>query len=154
MRPCPWTCCCSRRAKASRAGRPAFWASHRFERVSRASSLTIALLDMPMVFFLQSATFESSLSASGIAGFTVGVYVLPVISPPSRSRTGRSCSPRPRERLEIADDHAHALEQGEKPRDAPDAYQIDPVGAPDAFLGQLEMKRIRRVREGARFVTT
>ncbi|PYN41729.1 MAG: hypothetical protein DMD95_18640 [Candidatus Rokuibacteriota bacterium] len=57
----------------------AFWASRRFERVARASSLTIALLDMPMVFFLQWATFETSPSASGIAGFTVGVYVLLVI---------------------------------------------------------------------------
>src|SRR3989442_10961922 len=34
---------------------------------------------MPMVFFLQWATFETSPSASGIAGFTVGVYVLLVI---------------------------------------------------------------------------
>jgi signal transduction histidine kinase/CheY-like chemotaxis protein len=56
-----------------------FWASRRFDLVARSARFTIALLDMPMVFFLQWATFETSPSASGIAGFTVGVYVLLVI---------------------------------------------------------------------------
>jgi signal transduction histidine kinase/ActR/RegA family two-component response regulator len=56
-----------------------FWASHRFDLIARSARFTIALLDMPMVFFLQWATFATSPSASGIAGFTVGVYVLLVI---------------------------------------------------------------------------
>jgi signal transduction histidine kinase len=56
-----------------------FWASRRSERVARYASLTIAMFDAPMVFFLQWATFPTSLSASGVAGFTVGIYVLLVI---------------------------------------------------------------------------
>jgi signal transduction histidine kinase len=56
-----------------------FWASRRFDLIARSARFTIALLDMPMVFFLQWATFETSPRASGIAGFTVGVYVLLVI---------------------------------------------------------------------------
>src|SRR5499426_221010 len=53
--------------------------SRRVERVARVASLAVALVDMPMVFFLQWATFPTSPSASGVAGFTVGVYVLLVI---------------------------------------------------------------------------
>lgn len=53
--------------------------SRRFERVAWVASLAVALVDMPMVFFLQWATFPTSPSASGVAGFTVGVYVLLVI---------------------------------------------------------------------------
>jgi GAF domain-containing protein len=56
-----------------------FWASRRFERLAPFSSLTIALVDTPFVFLLQWSTFPTSPSASGVAGFTVGVYVLFVI---------------------------------------------------------------------------
>lgn len=56
-----------------------FWTSRRFDRVARFAMLTIALVDVPMVFFLQWATFPTSPSTSGVAGFTVGVYVLLVI---------------------------------------------------------------------------
>jgi len=53
--------------------------SRRVERVARVASLAVAFVDMPMVSFLQWATFPTSPSASGVAGFTVGVYVLLVI---------------------------------------------------------------------------
>lgn len=56
-----------------------FWASRRFPRVAQVASLAIALVDIPMVFFLQWATFPTSPSPSGVAGFTIGVYVLLVI---------------------------------------------------------------------------
>ena len=56
-----------------------FWASRRFERLAPFSSLTIALVDTPFVFLLQWSTFPTSPSESGVAGFTVGVYVLFVI---------------------------------------------------------------------------
>jgi len=56
-----------------------YWVGRRFERVAPLTSLAIGFVDMPMVFFLQWATFSTSPSASGIAGFTVGVYVLFVI---------------------------------------------------------------------------
>ena len=57
----------------------AFVASRRSERVARFANLAVALLDVPMVFFIQWATIPTSPSASGVAGFTVGVYVLLVI---------------------------------------------------------------------------
>jgi PAS domain S-box-containing protein len=56
-----------------------FWASRRFGPVAPFTTLTIGLLDVPMAFFLQWATLATSPSASGVAGFTVGVYVLLVI---------------------------------------------------------------------------
>jgi signal transduction histidine kinase/CheY-like chemotaxis protein len=56
-----------------------FWASRRFERLASFTCLTIALVDTPLVFLLQWSTFPTSPSASGVAGFTVGVYVLFVI---------------------------------------------------------------------------
>jgi signal transduction histidine kinase/ActR/RegA family two-component response regulator len=56
-----------------------FWASRRFARFAPFTCLTIALVDTPMVFFLQWSTFPTSPSVSGVAGFTVGVYVLFVI---------------------------------------------------------------------------
>jgi signal transduction histidine kinase len=56
-----------------------FWASRQFERLAPLTCLTIALVDMPLVFLLQWSTFPTSPSASGVAGFTVGVYVLLVI---------------------------------------------------------------------------
>ena len=56
-----------------------FWAGPRVGGGARLASLAIALVDVPMVFFLQWATLATSPSASGVAGFTVGVYVLLVI---------------------------------------------------------------------------
>jgi signal transduction histidine kinase len=56
-----------------------FWASRRFERLAPFTCLAIALVDTPFVFLLQWSTFPTSPSASGVAGFTVGVYVLFVI---------------------------------------------------------------------------
>src|SRR5262245_24271573 len=56
-----------------------FYAGRRIERAARLASLAIPLLDVPMVFFVQRATLATSPSASGVAGFTIGVYVLLVI---------------------------------------------------------------------------
>jgi signal transduction histidine kinase len=56
-----------------------FWAGRRGSGGARLASLAIALVDVPMVFVLQWATLATSPSASGVAGFTVGVYVLLVI---------------------------------------------------------------------------
>jgi signal transduction histidine kinase len=56
-----------------------FAASRRFEPLARFATLAVALLDMPMVYLVQRATLETSPSASGVAGFTIGVYVLLVI---------------------------------------------------------------------------
>ena len=56
-----------------------FLASRRVPGVAPFTTLAVALLDMPMVFFLQWATFPTSPSVSGVAGFTLGVYVLLVI---------------------------------------------------------------------------
>src|SRR5262245_18653075 len=56
-----------------------FSAGRRFDEVASVSTLAIALLDTPLVFLLQWSTFPTSPSASGVAGFTVGVYVLFVI---------------------------------------------------------------------------
>src|SRR5262245_30222470 len=55
------------------------FAATRIERIAPYTTLAVALVDMPMVFFLQWATFPTSPSTSGVAGFTVGVYVLLVI---------------------------------------------------------------------------
>ena len=49
--------------------------SRRSERVALASGMAVVLFDAPIVFFLQWATFPTS-NPSGVAGFTVGVYVL------------------------------------------------------------------------------
>jgi signal transduction histidine kinase len=56
-----------------------FAATLRFEAVARFATLAVALLDMPMVYLVQRATLDTSPSASGVAGFTIGVYVLLVI---------------------------------------------------------------------------
>jgi very-short-patch-repair endonuclease len=48
--------------------------THRFGFVRRISGLAVALLDMPIVFFLQLSTFPYS-DANGVAGFTIGIYV-------------------------------------------------------------------------------
>ena len=54
-------------------------ASRGAQRACRLSALAIALVDTPLVFLLQWSTFPTSPSASGVAGFSVGVYVLFVI---------------------------------------------------------------------------
>src|SRR5262249_4719572 len=56
-----------------------FLAARRSVEVARFGTLALALVDIPMVFLLQWATFPTSPSVSGVAGFTVGVYVLLVI---------------------------------------------------------------------------
>ncbi len=56
-----------------------FLVGRRHEGGARLANLAIPLVDVPAVFFLQWATMATSPSASGVAGFTVGVYVLLVI---------------------------------------------------------------------------
>ena len=55
-----------------------YMVSRRSERLVLASGMGVALFDAPIVFFLQWSTFPTS-NPSGVAGFTVGVYVLLVI---------------------------------------------------------------------------
>jgi signal transduction histidine kinase/CheY-like chemotaxis protein len=55
-----------------------YYTSRRFDSVAGVATLAIALLDVPMVFLLQWATFPTS-NPSGVAGFTLGVYVLLLI---------------------------------------------------------------------------
>jgi hypothetical protein len=68
-----------------------FWASRRVPRLAPFSCLAIALVDTPFVFLLQWSTFPTSPSASGVAGFTVGVYVLFVLLATLSLRPGTSC---------------------------------------------------------------
>jgi signal transduction histidine kinase len=56
-----------------------FWAARRIPRVAPWAALSIALVDVPMVFLLQWAELGSSPSPAGVAGFTVGVYALFVL---------------------------------------------------------------------------
>ncbi len=55
-----------------------FMVSRRSNRIAYLSNLAMALFDAPMIFFLQWATFPTS-NPSGVAGFTVGIYVLLVV---------------------------------------------------------------------------
>lgn len=55
-----------------------FLVSRRSERLVLASGMAVARFDAPIVFFLQWATFPTS-NPNGVAGFTVGVYVLLVM---------------------------------------------------------------------------
>jgi diguanylate cyclase (GGDEF)-like protein len=50
------------------------WAARRSALIRRNAGLAVALLDMPVVFFLQLSTFPTS-DANGVAGFTIGIYV-------------------------------------------------------------------------------
>jgi PAS domain S-box-containing protein len=50
-------------------------ASRQNDRIASAAALGIALVDMPAVFFVQLATFPTSNTVTGVAGFTAGVYV-------------------------------------------------------------------------------
>ena len=52
-----------------------YFSGRRSERLTLASHLAIPLFDAPVVFFLQWATMPTS-NPSGVAGFTVGIYVL------------------------------------------------------------------------------
>ena len=58
----------------------AFWLVGRgLEDSARVGSLALCFLDMPMVFLLQRAALPTSPSPSGVAGFTIGIFVLLVI---------------------------------------------------------------------------
>jgi signal transduction histidine kinase len=50
--------------------------SRRRSSFARFSTLAIAAVDVPVVYLLQRATLATSPSASGVAGFTIGVFVL------------------------------------------------------------------------------
>lgn len=53
-----------------------FLAGRRFDRAARFATWAIALVDMPMVFLLQYATFPATPNPAAVAGYTMGVYVL------------------------------------------------------------------------------
>jgi signal transduction histidine kinase len=53
-----------------------FVAGRKWERAARSASWAIALVDMPMVFLLQYATFPTTPNVAAVAGYTMGVYVL------------------------------------------------------------------------------
>jgi signal transduction histidine kinase len=48
----------------------------RHDSAARFMSLAIALVDMPMVFLIQWATFPTTPVPSAVAGYTMGIYVL------------------------------------------------------------------------------
>ena len=48
----------------------------RHDAAARFMSLAIALVDMPMVFLIQWATFPTTPVPSAVAGYTLGIYVL------------------------------------------------------------------------------
>jgi signal transduction histidine kinase len=53
-----------------------YLAGRRSDTAARFMSLAIALVDMPMVFLIQWATFPSTPVPSAVAGYTLGIYVL------------------------------------------------------------------------------
>ena len=53
-----------------------YLAARRHDGAARFVSLAIALVDMPMVFLLQWATFPTTPVPSAVAGYTLGIYVL------------------------------------------------------------------------------
>jgi signal transduction histidine kinase len=53
-----------------------FIAGRRWDTAARFASWAIPLVDMPMVFLLQWATFPTTPDAAAVAGYTMGVYVL------------------------------------------------------------------------------
>jgi signal transduction histidine kinase len=53
-----------------------YLAGRRHDGAARLMSLAIALVDMPMVFLLQWATFPTTPVPSAVAGYTLGIYVL------------------------------------------------------------------------------
>jgi adenylate cyclase len=48
-------------------------------RLARASGIAIAAMDVPLVFFLQRISLETSSIPSGVAGFTLGIFVVLVL---------------------------------------------------------------------------
>jgi signal transduction histidine kinase len=53
-----------------------YLAGRRHDGAARFMSLAIALVDMPMVFLLQWATFPATPVPSAVAGYTIGIYLL------------------------------------------------------------------------------
>jgi signal transduction histidine kinase len=53
-----------------------FAAGRKWDRAARFATWAIALVDMPMVFLLQYATFPTTPDVRAVAGYTMGVYVL------------------------------------------------------------------------------
>jgi signal transduction histidine kinase len=53
-----------------------YLAGRRHDGAARLMSLAIALVDMPMVFLLQWATFPATPVPSAVAGYTIGIYLL------------------------------------------------------------------------------
>jgi signal transduction histidine kinase len=53
-----------------------FVAGRRWAWGARTASWAIALVDMPMVFLLQYATFPTTPNVAAVAGYTMGIYVL------------------------------------------------------------------------------
>ncbi len=56
-----------------------FWLAKRLRRGTTFLGLAIAFVDVPAVFYLQWMTLPGSPSPSGVAGFTIGIYVFLVI---------------------------------------------------------------------------
>lgn len=54
-------------------------ASYRSERVLRHAGVALAVLDAPMIFALQYATYDTTPQPAAVAGYTLGVYVLLVL---------------------------------------------------------------------------
>jgi adenylate cyclase len=52
---------------------------HRSTRVARGAALGVALVDVPMVFWSQWMSLPVSPSPGGVAGFTLGIFVLLVL---------------------------------------------------------------------------
>ena len=48
-------------------------------RLARASGIAIAAMDVPLVFFLQKILLETSSIPAGVAGFTLGIFVVLVL---------------------------------------------------------------------------
>ena len=57
----------------------AFIAARRNERWARLTPLSIAVLDVPVIFVLELQQFERSTSAGAVAGFNLGIYVLVIL---------------------------------------------------------------------------
>jgi signal transduction histidine kinase len=53
-----------------------FLAARRWDTAARFAGWAIALVDMPMIFLLQWATFPTTPNVAAVAGYTMGIYVL------------------------------------------------------------------------------
>src|SRR6185295_8853850 len=53
-----------------------FIAGRRWNSAAHFASWAIALVDMPLVFLLQWATFPATPNVAAVPGYTMGVYVL------------------------------------------------------------------------------